>query len=81
MGLRDNINNDDVKHLHSIRKKLNLKMSKLAQAKSLQANTSLTEDEKIRIFLDIPEDTDTRDFLERELSSEEIETIQKFVKF
>jgi hypothetical protein len=79
MGLQDKITQADAVNLKIIKKKLKLPMKKLAQATSLSRDTTLTDEEKVRILLDIPEGVTTLDFLNERLSPSEIETIGKFV--
>lgn len=80
MGLQDPINKSDAINLKSIQKKLNLPLRKLAKASALQRDSSLTNDEKTRHLLDIPEGIPTMEFLRERLNEREIITIGKFVK-
>jgi len=81
MGLKDPLNQSDVINLKSIKKKLKLSMGKLGKAQSINRDESLTADEKIRKFLEIPEGVETNAYLEQRLNEREIVTIKKFVKF
>lgn len=80
MGLRDKITQADAINLKMIQKKLKLPLKKLKLANDLSRDTTLTDDEKARILLDIPEEQSTLEFLKERLNEQEIQTIGKFVK-
>lgn len=80
MGLNDPITKIDALNLKSIQKKLNLPLSKLAKASAIEQDKTLTNDEKTRKLLDIPDGTPTMEFLRERLNDREIATIGKFVK-
>lgn len=80
MGLQDPINKGDAINLKNIQKKLRLPLTKLVKANSLQQDATLTNDEKVRLLLEIPDGTPTMEFLRERLNEREIITIGKFVK-
>jgi hypothetical protein len=81
MSIKDPLNQGDVINLKSIKKKLGLSLKQLGTAQAINKDDSLTADEKVRKFLNIPADQKTNDFLEQKLNQKEIITIKKFVKF
>lgn len=81
MGLKDPITMADAMNLKNIQKKLKLPLAKLAKAQKLNTDASLTDDQKVRQLLNIPDDMETEKFLETRLTESELVTIKKFVKF
>ena len=81
MGLKDPITMADAMNLKSIQKKLKLPLTKLAKAQKLNTDSSLTDDQKVRSLLNIPDDMETEKFLATRLTESELTTIKKFVKF
>lgn len=79
MGLKDKITQADAMNLKMVKKKLKLPLKKLTLANNLSRDTTLTDDEKVRILLDIPADVTTMGFLRERLNEQEIQTIGKFV--
>lgn len=79
MGLQDKITKIDAMNLKLIQKKLNLPYKRLVQAHGLNQDTTLTQDEKVRILLGIPDDVETIAYLESKLNEREMVSIRKFV--
>lgn len=80
MSLNDPITKIDALNLKSIQKKLKLGLKDFARGKKVQFDDTLTDDEKARVFLGIPDDQSTQQYLEEKLNAAELKTIRKFVK-
>lgn len=81
MSKNNNIHNGDVMNLKSMQKRLGLNFSieRLEKARGLMDSEDMPDDEKVRILLDIPAEQSVPDFLEKKLTSREIETVRKLV--
>lgn len=79
MGLQDPIVQEDVNNLMSIKKKLNLPLTKLAMVQRIQKNKKLSDEEKVKKILNIPKTVSVKEFLNQKLTPSEIVTIGKFV--
>ncbi len=80
MGLQDKITKIDALNLKSIQKKLKLSLIDRVRALGVQNDPDLSEDEKIRKFLNIPDEMTTTDYLHSKLNQSEIDTANKFLK-
>lgn len=80
MGLQDKITKIDALNLKNIQRKLNLKLSDRRRIEELYATPDLSDDEKMRIFLTIPDEVSTSDYLRAKLNESEINTMNKFLK-
>ena len=81
MSKNNDIHYGDVLNLKSMQKRIGLIFSveRLEKARGLMDSEELADDEKVRILLDIPAEQPVADFLEKKLTSREIETVRKLV--
>lgn len=80
MGLDDKITKVDAINLKSIQKKLGLRLRDRPRLEELSSAPDLTDDEKARIVLNIPDEISTTDYLKSKLNESEVNTANKFLR-
>lgn len=82
MSKKNDIHYGDVLNLKSMQKRLGLKFSieRLEQARDLMDEEEMTDQEKTRLLLDLPEGTDVSNYITTKLTSREQETVKKLLK-